>query len=105
MHKFDPMHVIEIRTPYDVKLHGQADKPYVLSWDYPVWIKGQYLGPKRRHMTATVEKAMEFALKHRIPRDRLPPALRKRLCDLARTARAIASTSTAPCDTSSAPSV
>jgi len=104
MRPFDPMHAVEVRPPYAVKHHGHADKPYVLSWDYPVRVRN-YISAQRRHLLADEQKAVEFALKHKIPPDRLPLALRKKLCDVARTARAIASTSTAPCDTSSAPSV
>lgn len=96
------MHSVRVRTPYEVKVYGDPDKPFVIEWDYPLFIKGRFGGSQRRHQLASAEKALQFTLKHEIPLDRLPIAMRKKLCAYARTVSTIASTSTARCTRSSA---
>ena len=99
------MHSVRVRSPYEVKVYGDPDKPSYWSGTTPLWYKGRFSGTQRRHMLATPEKALEFTLKHRIPSDRLPVAMRKKLCAYAHTVSTTASTSTAPCTRSSARNV
>lgn len=91
--KFDPMHHILKRPQYELRVYGHEDKPYVCCWLYPKKVNGRFAGQETRHMLATEEQALEFAVKHKCYYNRVPPALRKKLCQLARTAGAINSTS------------
>lgn len=102
---FIPNHAIRVRPPYEIKTFGHPDKPYVIEWSYPLMYNGRCIDTRRRHKLTTADKAFAFALKHRIPRDRLPYAIRKKLCEYAHTVTALTSTSTAPCVRSSAASV
>ena len=88
--KFDPMHDIEVRPPHDVKQRGGADKPYIISWGYPVYTNRQFTSSNRRHNTVTTSEALTFALKHQIPMDRLPVSVREQLCELARYVKTLA---------------
>lgn len=91
---FFPDHAIRVRPPYEIKVFGHPDKPYVLEWNYPRR-EGKYVVQARRHQLTTTMGAETFAIKHQIPRHRLPVALRRRLCDLAHTVKALSSTSSA----------
>ncbi|TQE93797.1 MAG: hypothetical protein FKY71_18025, partial [Spiribacter salinus] len=85
---FEPNHSIRVRPPYEVKTFGHPDKPYVIEWSYPLKHDGKWIDTRRRHKLTSAEKALEFALKHRIPTDRLPYAIRKKLCEHAHTVKA-----------------
>lgn len=102
MRRFNSMPAIEVRPPWAVKKYA-PDKPYLISWNYPVWYRN-HCSARRRHMVATEQKALEFALKHKIPGDRVPYAMRKKLCEFARTVKALGSTNIVRSGKSSAPS-
>lgn len=89
--KFNPMHSVHVREPYNVKKYGYPDKPYRIEWSYPIMRYNRFIGEGRRRMLATPEAAFEFAVKHSIPPDRMPKLIRRRLCQLAHIAATVAS--------------
>ena len=75
---------ISVRDPEGVKKYGQPDKPYLLQWYYPCWHRG-FVEARPTRRAATEQKALDFAIKHRIHPEDMPVALRTKLRSLART--------------------
>jgi hypothetical protein len=73
--QFDPGHQVQVRTPEEVKAYGKPEKPYIASWDYPVFQDGQFSGLQKRRQIYDEAKAIEFAQRHRILWHRLPEVL------------------------------
>lgn len=88
---FDSAPAVRKRTQYERRVYGRDDKPYLISWCYPAY---RLQEPPRTYRCTTEKKALEFALKHKIPLRELPPCLRTKIRSYVRTVAAIASTST-----------
>lgn len=82
--KFDSMPAIEDRDEQGYRNYGRRDHAYLLSWYYPARTNGKMESVRRRQI-ATTERALEFAIKHRPPVDRVPVSLRVKLAKLLRT--------------------